>query len=450
MIEKGATNKIKEIWDDYMSSNQMVLDTKGNELPNIDNLRLIAIKSLSGIINQFMNSEISLGEFKTSIDSFNKRNNLWGFTAIKGQFFFNQLTKSLDDSGIKKLTELLIDTISEPKEIKEALLKIDKLEKYCQELYSKAKDKRLAPNPKSVGYFLSYFWQVSNNEKWPIYYTASIQALEQIGLWKEKLVQKENYEQFFSLNEQIKTTLNDYSNRTLTNWDVEHAFWHFVGNPNKKTEKKVKQGLVIQAITKDDFQDIVTTVNASFDLSDYIIPRVTKLVELGNAVNKSSTQKGYEFEKIVAEVFELLDFEVEVLGQGTGRNPDAIIKFREENTAFIVDAKAYNSGYSLGTDDRAIREYINHYCPKLQRNGYKKIGFIIVSNEFKTNFDNFINEITWNTEIKRFILLSSEALLYLLAFKTKNRLNLSTIIESLIGFGNPVIAQNIINEYDDV
>ena len=173
-------------------------------------------------------------------------------------------------------------------------------------------------------------------------------------------------------------------------------------------------------------------------------------MELGNASDKSFTKKGYEFEKIVAEVFEQLDFEVESLGQGTGRNPDAIIKFREENTAFLVDAKAYNSGYSLGTDDRAIREYINHYCPKLQKSGYKKIGFIIVSNEFKTNFDNFINEITWDTDIKRFILLTSEALLYLLAFKTKNKLSLANIIESIIGFGNPVTAKNIIDEFDDV
>ena len=107
-------------------------------------------------------------------------------------------------------------------------------------------------------------------------------------------------------------------------------------------------------------------------------------------------------------------------------------------------------GYSLGVDDRAIKEYINHYSPKLQKEGYKKIGFIIVSNSFKSNFDSFINDVTWNTDVKRFILLSSEALLYLLAYKTKDRLSLSTIIESIIGFGNPVTADNIIEEFDDV
>lgn len=149
-------------------------------------------------------------------------------------------------------------------------------------------------------------------------------------------------------------------------------------------------------------------------------------------------------------VFKLLDFDVEILGQGKGRNPDAILRFREENTAFIVDAKAYSNGYSLGIDDRAIKEYINHYCPKLQKEGYKKVGFIIISNAFKSELDGFINAITWETDIKRFILLTSEALLYLLAYKTKDTLNLTTIIERIIGFSNPVDAQQIIEEFDDV
>ncbi|MEH0018288.1 MAG: restriction endonuclease FokI C-terminal domain-containing protein [Desulfobacter sp.] len=444
MIEKNKIAKIEQIWNDYIESDQLVLDTKGNELSNIDELRLEAIESLLELIFQFKNKKLSVGEFKTSIDSFNKRNNLWGFTAIKGQFFFNQLTKNLDDSGIKNIQKILIETITEPKDIKDALRKIGVLEQYCQTLYNKAKDKRLVPNPKSVCYFLSYFWQVANYEKWAIYYTASIQTLDQIGLWEEKNNQRDNYEQFQNLNEEVKKIIEEYSKREISNWDVEHAFWHFRGNPNKKTDRKTKPIIIEKEKNK------IFIASASFDLSDYIIPRVSKLAALGNSLDKSASRKGYEFEKIVAEVFELLDFEVEFLGQGTGRNPDAIIKYRKENTAFLVDAKAYNSGYSLGTDDRAIREYINHYCPKLQKNGYKKIGFIIVSNEFKTNFDNFINEITWDTDIKRFILLTSEALLYLLAFKTKNKLSLGNLIESLIGFGNPVTADNIIDEFDDV
>jgi hypothetical protein len=436
--------KIQLIWDNYIKSNKQVLDTKGKEISNIDNNRNDAIIQLKEIIEQFNRGVSNIYEFKTNIDSFNKRNNLWGFTATKGQMFFNQLVK-YSESKIDALSALLKDVISKPKDFKDALSKIEKLETYCLTIFNKAKDRRKAPNPGSVGYFLSYFWQIHDNNQWPILYTSLINSYKELDLWEDKSSQKETYSFFFNLNQEIKQVLESYSKKNISNWDAEHAFWNFKGNPNKGL---VKKETVAKEVNIEQETSIV--INNSFELSDYLIPKVAKLVDLGNETEKSSALKGSEYEKLVAEIFKQLDFEVEVLGQGTGRNPDAIIRLREENTAFLVDAKAYSNGYSLGVDDRAIKEYINHYSPKLQKEGYKKIGFIIVSNSFKSNFDSFINDVTWNTDIKRFILLSSEALLYLLAYKTKDRLSLSTIIESIIGFGNPVTANNIIEEFDDV
>ncbi len=154
---------------------------------------------------------------------------------------------------------------------------------------------------------------------------------------------------------------------------------------------------------------------------------------------------------MVGEVFKFIGFEVESLGQGTGRNPDALLKFREEHIAFIVDAKAYGEGYSLGRDDRAIREYIDKYCPRLKKEGFTKIGFIIVSNSFKSDLNEFANDITWNTDIKRFILLTTNALLYLLAYKTKDdKITLPIIIENLTALNGIIEAHQIIEKFDDI
>jgi len=443
MINKEKAKQIYLIWDNYVQSNKQVLDTKGNELSNIDEKRKEAIAHLKLIINQFTNGESNIYEFKTNIDSFNKRNNLWGFTATKGQMFFNQLVK-YSEAKIEKLTDLLKKSITEPQDLNDALKKIETLDNYCLTIYTKAKDKRKTPNPGSVDYFLSYFWQIQDYQTWPILYTSLINAFNELEIWEDKPTQKETYSFFYLLNEEIKEVLKYYTKKEISNWDAEHAFWNFKGNPNKTVQKKKKSKTVVIEEDKN------ISISASFVLTDYLIPKVAKLSELGGQTDKSAASKGSAYEKLVAEIFKQLDFEVEVLGQGSGRNPDAVLRLREENTAFIVDAKAYSNGYSLGVDDRAIKEYINHYCPKLQKEGYKKIGFIIVSNSFKSNLDSFINEITWNTDIKRFILLTSEALLYLLAYKTKDRLSLSSIIESIIGFGNPVEAKNIIEEFDDI
>ncbi|MFY7843725.1 restriction endonuclease FokI C-terminal domain-containing protein [Chryseobacterium gambrini] len=447
MIPIDKKLQIQTIWDNYIEANKTVLDTKGKELVQIDDSRRIAIIELQKFIDSFQKDNINIYEFKTNIDSFNKRNNLWGFTATKGQMFFNQLVK-ISESNIVFLTNLLKSCIEQPENLDQALAKIAKLEKFCVEIYSKAKDKRKVPNPGSVSYFLSYFWQVKNADKWPILYTSLINAFIELDIWQENGTQAKAYEYFFNLNEEIKKILSDYTGTSKSNWEAEHAFWNFKGNPNKAIQDLPKKESKTAVIEIEEEKSI--SVTASFELSDYLIPKVSKLIELGAETEKLSSLKGSAYEKLVAEIFKQLDFEVEILGQGSGRNPDAILRHREENTAFIVDAKAYSNGYSLGVDDRAIKEYINHYCPKLQKDGYKKIGFIIVSNSFKSNFDSFINEITWNTEIKRFILLSSEALLYLLAYKTKDRIQPATIIETFVSLGNPIEAKDIIQKFDDV
>lgn len=449
MISKEVKKEITQIWASYIASNKKVLDVKGNEFSDIDSSRIKAIEELKEILNSFLTEAIDVSEFKTSIDSYNKRNNLWGFTATKGQMFFNQLLKQ-ESNGLEEIEVLLRKTIIEPLDLREALRKIDLLDRHCQKYFNKAKDKRKVANPGSVGYFLSYFWQLQNHEKWPIIYTSLITAFEQIGVWETNQSQKDTYEYFFNLNNNIKSVIEESTIEKVSYWDAEHAFWNYSGNPNQSNRPtKAKEGLKpVPSVQKE----IKIPIKANFLLEDYIIPKVARLVEVGNNTDKSASSKGSEFEKLVAEIFQQLDFEVDMLGQGKGRNPDAILKFPEEHTAFLVDAKAYSSDYTLGVDDRAIREYISHYCPKLKKQGFTKIGFILVSNSFKSSFDSFIQEITWETDIKRFILLTSEALLYLLAYKTKDkqRLSLSTLIASLVSFRNPVGSETIIQGFDDI
>jgi len=132
-----------------------------------------------------------------------------------------------------------------------------------------------------------------------------------------------------------------------------------------------------------------------------------------------------------------------------GREPDAIIKHPGEHIAFLVDAKAYSNGYTLGTDDRAIREYINYHCPKLKQGGVTKIGFIIVSNSFKSDLKELVNDITWTTDIKRFLLLSTKALLYLVAYKTKDKIPVTQIVEKLIAFDKIITKEMIIEKFED-
>ena len=445
MIPINTQKQIISIWDNYIKTNKNVFDTKGNLINDIDAKRIIAIEDIKGIVSSFQSNIDNIFEFKTKLDSYNKRNNLWGFTATKGQMFFNQLTK-YNVLSQDELTTLLKNCISEPKDLKDALKKIDALEKFTSDIFNKANDKRKAPNPGSVGYFLSYFWQIHNYYKWPIIYTSLTNAFKENNIWVEHKTQREDYEYFFNLNEEIKGILSSHTKTTITNWDAEHCFWNFSSKPVTAPKKsKEDKSLPITIEVKE-----AISIKASFEIFDYIIPAVAKLLEAGSETTKSASAKGYAFEKMVSDVFSKLGFEVEYFGQGTGRNPDAIVKHREDHIAFIVDAKAYNEGYVMGRDDRAIKEYIATFCPQLRKDGFTKIGFIIVSNSFKTDLKDFASEITWNTDIKRFIQLTSDALLHYLAYKTKDdKITLSTIIDHIVNSGNIIKSQNIIAEFDD-
>lgn len=185
-------------------------------------------------------------------------------------------------------------------------------------------------------------------------------------------------------------------------------------------------------------------------VQENVPPKFTKLIEVGKSQSEIPASKGAAFEELVGNTFDFLGFEVERLGQGKGRAPDLILKHLPEVTAFLVDTKAYKDSYSFGVDDRAIREYIEEYTPQLQKKGFKKIGFIIVSNGFKTSIDeSFINTLTWETAIKRFFLLTSEALLYLTAYKVKSSLTVETVIESLVHSGNLIQGEDILSKFED-
>lgn len=67
MIPTDKKRHIQIIWDNYIQSNQLVLDTKGKELVQIDDSRRVAVVELKKFISDFQKGEINVYEFKTNI-----------------------------------------------------------------------------------------------------------------------------------------------------------------------------------------------------------------------------------------------------------------------------------------------------------------------------------------------------------------------------------------------
>ena len=60
-------------------------------------LELIS-KVLCPLVNSYLGGKVPLANFKTEIDSINKKNEYWGFKGIKGQMFFNMVVNVADDA----------------------------------------------------------------------------------------------------------------------------------------------------------------------------------------------------------------------------------------------------------------------------------------------------------------------------------------------------------------
>jgi hypothetical protein len=448
MLDEEAKKQIAEIWDNYVILHKSNLDAEAAQVNNIDDSRLYAIEVVKIIIHNFMKGDFNVYDFKTSLDSYNKHNNLWGFTGKLGQMYFNQLIQ-VNEQNIDKLTTLLKDAISEPKNLRDALSKIESLEKLTSGIYNKSKDKHNAPYPGAVGYFLSYFWQIHNHQKWPILYASLINSFNEIGIWKEHKTQKETYEFYYNLTGDIREALQGISGAEISNWDIEHTFWNYKNKPKSvpvNTAAKA-QGQSSSSTTVVPVREVKdeAVFSEAFDIREYLIPRLSRLLDKDDTQEASTPQK-LSYEQLVAESFSHLDFEVKVLDQDKRKKPYAVLQFREENIAFILDAMASNDDYFGQNDERLVKEYVQDECRNLRNQGYKQIGFIAVCHTFEPAQKEFANYITWNTDIRKVTLMTSEALLYLVAYKAKNRSSMMTMVEKIANFSPVITTDNVAEE----
>jgi hypothetical protein len=354
--------KALETWRDYIANCESFRNANKEMTPTeIDLERSKTIPEIGSWIERYIKGEVGLEEFKTAIDSINKRHRLWGFQGINGQMFFNMLTKaSLQNNYMDEFNTELKKAIIAPVDISAAERVINQFEKFTRKLGEFYQDRRVAPKIGSIPFFLSYFWQAQMTGIYPIYYTSLVNELSDLDIWKPLSDVSKSYVSFYHLSHELMSLYSKEAGRNVSLWDVEHAYW-FRSQTNLRPEKEVIEKPVVigkkqQAAVADDLSSLpesyippVVSILPKLSIND---PAMVILCEkAGRSVEKV-------FEERLAILFRMLGFEVDLKGQGYGRNPDGIAMCQEFQYAIIFDAKVRQSGYSMGIDERAIREYI--------------------------------------------------------------------------------------------
>jgi hypothetical protein len=147
--------------------------------------------------------------------------------------------------------------------------------------------------------------------------------------------------------------------------------------------------------------------------------------------------------------FTVLGYEAQLLGQGKGRVPDGQAVAQDERYAILWDAKARADAYSMGTDDRAIRQYIETQSPSLKRRGVRNIYYLIISSGFSDDFGDLIRSLKMETSVDEVCLVEAAALVTIVEQKLRSPLTVglgSDGIQRLFSSSGIVSADNVLEE----
>lgn len=388
-------------------------------------------QQLRPLLASFLAGQVPIQDFKSKVDSINKKNELWGFKGIKGQMFFNMVVNVASDT-LDECSHEMISALSLPENEVLASSRIKTFASYVKRIgddwVSAGNSKYGAPKLGSIPFFLSYFWQVQDPQTWPVYFTTSVQTLTDLNLWQPTEDIASNYLVFKEKNEELAACFSEASNLTFDLYKVEHVLW-FKGNVGKSVNVQLPQ-----QVTSNNSGIHPPLANNSERLPDSYLPPIISILPamsrhepvLVEAAALSGTSLDRAFEKHIDAAFSLLGYHTKLLGQGSGRVPDGIALAEDFNYAILWDGKIRADRYRIGTDDRIIRDYITSQSREMKRKRlFKNIYYVIVSSTFADDYDDLIRSIKMETDVNEVIFVEAEALVAMVDAKLRAPLQIT-------------------------
>ncbi len=402
-----------------------------------DNERIQVIEEiLKPLLKSYFDGDVELLEFKSKVDSISKRHKLWGFKGIKGQMFFNMIVKTADD--ISECDQELKSALEVPENEQIASSRIKTFAGYIKRLgdqwIDEGNDRRGTPKLSSILFFLSYFWQIQDRDKWPVFYTNSFQTMSDLNLWQSCNELHKDYLAFKHIHEELIDIYTKETGDKYNLYMVEHVFWYKGGDPYKLAASN-KNDVKVKSKTRKPLSE-----EASLRLPDSYLPPIIEILprialhdqKLTAAAKKSGTSIERAFEKFIHAAFTMLGYETKLLGQGQGRVPDGTAHAIEDSYIIIWDAKIRTSGYSMGTDDRTIREYVGSQSNELRRKArVKNLYYMIISSTFTDDFDDTIRSIKMETNVNEVILVEADAIVAMVDAKLRDPIITSLGVDGL-------------------
>lgn len=342
----------------------------------------------------------------------------------------------------EELADRVRDAIEPPTDRDEAREKMDSFAEHTQRL--KDNDLDFDPFPKSTMFFLSYFWHIQQPTEWAIFYPTSERYLDDQGLLDTDEPYGTRYVSFVERLDDFRDEARQWLDEPVEYRDVANAiYWH---------EEYESDG-------EDGGDDTSAELSVYTDSENPYLPAVIADLDEVAAGTETATDRyadhdtdlGTIFERKCGHLFRMLGFDTEMLGQGTGRNPDGIAVAVRNDYAVIYDAKKRENGYRLGRDDRAIREYIETHTRRLRDQGKRHIYFAVISSKFPNVDESALRDLRTSTDIDNVVLLTADVLQELLSLRLRepylNLDDVEQVFANRSGSIQPEELENIVPEW---
>jgi hypothetical protein len=191
-----------------------------------DRHRLEVIPLYVEALDSFLAGESDLATLRSRIDSLSKSEPHWGFRGT-GQMFFNQLVKAADPVA---LTATLKAVLPAPADEAEARRKLEEFQAAVEDSRERAEASGATkPGIGRVDSFVSFFWELQDHERWPMFFPNSRDLMDQHEILDVNQSQPDLYLSFLEVMGELREALGTGS------WGVEHLLWR-LGKGSEKTE----------------------------------------------------------------------------------------------------------------------------------------------------------------------------------------------------------------------
>jgi hypothetical protein len=446
LLNEQQRQRAIQLMEAYLASRGIDGRPTLEEVRQRDERRAHVIQSqLRPLLDAYLSNDLPLGEFKSKIDGTNKREDHWGFKGIKGQMFFNMLVNVGDEDDVNAELRAVLPVPSDDDTARSRLRTFASFVKSVGELHVESGGtKHQRPKIGSVPFFVSYFWQVQDLKTWPVFYTATERAFSDLNLWQQPEDAGEAYVHFKQMQEELADVFSQAAERPFNLYDVEHVFYHHNGNPYEAavTAQSSSNRVSLTSPAAEDSISVPpepasTPIKAQQPLTSlptsYVPPIVSVLPALAAheawtvpAAEASGMSVDRAFEKHVDAALSILGYDTKLLGQGQGRVPDGHAVAHEHSYGLLWDAKVRRGGYSMGTDDRTIRDYVDSHGRNLKGRRLRNLYYVLVSSTFPSDFETAVRMLKMETDVSEVIFLEASALVAMVDLKLRDPHGLSS------------------------